>query len=491
MKLRELLRNIPHTAAGDLDVEVADLVYDSRKAGPGKAFVCLSGARADGHSYAKAAVEAGCCAVIAEHEVEAPGAPVVLVENTRPALAELSAALFGRPAEQLRVVGITGTKGKTTTAHMVRAILEEAGIKTGMIGTVGIDIGEEHIHTVNTTPESYEIQRALRRMIDAGCTAAVLEASSIGLRDHRLDALPFFAGVFTNFSEDHLGGDEHKDMDEYLACKRMLFTRCETGVVNIDDPAWEGVTLGHTCSLQTFGFSPEAELRAENDRLITRPGFLGVAFSMRGRRELEAEVAIPGRFNVYNALAAAAACTLFSVSDEAIRRGLARVKVKGRVEPVPVPGNYTLLIDYAHNAVSMESILTTLRQYRPHRLICLFGAGGNRPRARRYEMGEASGRLADLSVVTEDNSRFEDVADIIADIRTGLDKTGGKYIVIPDRTEAIRWCLTHAEDGDVVVLAGKGHEDYQEIRGERRHYDEREVVASLLAELKKEDASCR
>ncbi len=491
MKLRELLRNIPHTAAGDLDVEVADLVYDSRKAGSGKAFVCLSGARADGHSYAKAAVEAGCCAVIAEHEVEAPGVPVVLVENTRPALAELSAALFGHPAEQLRVVGITGTKGKTTTAHMVRAILEEAGIKTGMIGTVGIDIGEEHIHTVNTTPESYEIQRALRRMIDAGCTAAVLEASSIGLRDHRLDALPFFAGVFTNFSEDHLGGDEHKDMDEYLACKRMLFTRCETGVVNIDDPAWEGVTLGHTCSLQTFGFSPEAELRAENDRLITRPGFLGVAFSMRGRRELEAEVAIPGRFNVYNALAAAAACTLFGVSDEAIRRGLARVKVKGRVEPVPVPGNYTLLIDYAHNAVSMESILTTLRQYRPHRLICLFGAGGNRPRARRYEMGEASGRLADLSVVTEDNSRFEDVADIIADIRTGLDKTGGKYIVIPDRTEAIRWCLTHAEDGDVVVLAGKGHEDYQEIRGERRHYDEREVVASLLAELKKEDASCR
>lgn len=491
MKLRELLRNIPHTAAGDLDVEVADLVYDSRKAGSGKAFVCLSGARADGHSYAKAAVEAGCCAVIAEHEVEAPGVPVVLVENTRPALAELSAALFGHPAEQLRVVGITGTKGKTTTAHMVRAILEEAGIKTGMIGTVGIDIGEEHIHTVNTTPESYEIQRALRRMIDAGCTAAVLEASSIGLRDHRLDALPFFAGVFTNFSEDHLGGDEHKDMDEYLACKRMLFTRCETGVVNIDDPAWEGVTLGHTCSLQTFGFSPEAELRAENDRLITRPGFLGVAFSMRGRRELEAEVAIPGRFNVYNALAAAAACTLFGVSDETIRRGLARVKVKGRVEPVPVPGNYTLLIDYAHNAVSMESILTTLRQYRPHRLICLFGAGGNRPRARRYEMGEASGRLADLSVVTEDNSRFEDVADIIADIRTGLDKTGGKYIVIPDRTEAIRWCLTHAEDGDVVVLAGKGHEDYQEIRGERRHYDEREVVASLLAELKKEDASCR
>lgn len=491
MKLKDLLKNLSYTFSGDLNTEVADLVYDSRKAGPGKAFVCLSGTRADGHSYAKAAVEAGCCAVIAEHEVETGGAPLVIVENTRPALAELSAALFGRPAEHLRVVGITGTKGKTTTAHMVRAILEEAGYKTGMIGTIGIDIGEEHIHTVNTTPESYEIQRALRRMLDAGCTAAVLEASSIGLRDHRLDALPFFAGVFTNFSEDHIGGDEHKDMEEYLACKSLLFTRCETGVVNVDDPAWKGVTKGHTCALQTFGFAPEAELRAEGDHLVTRPGFLGVGFSMRGRRNLEAEVAIPGRFNVCNALAAAAVCLLFDVPDEAIRRGLARVKVKGRVEPVPVPGNYTLLIDYAHNAVSMESILETLRAYRPNRLICLFGAGGNRPRARRYEMGEASGRLADLSVITEDNSRFEDVMDIIADIQTGIDKTTGKYIVIPDRTQAIRWCIEHAQDGDIIVLAGKGHEDYQEIRGERRHYDEREVIASILADIGKENPSCK
>lgn len=491
MKLRDLLTNLAYTCSGDLDTEVSDLVYDSRKAGLGKAFVCLSGTRADGHSYAEQAVQAGCCAVIAEHEVETHGAPLVLVENTRPALAEMSAALFGRPAEHMRVVGITGTKGKTTTAHMVRAILEEAGISTGMIGTVGIEIGKEHIHTVNTTPESYEIQRALRRMIDAGCTAAVLEASSIGLRDHRLDSLPFFAGVFTNFSEDHIGGEEHKDMEEYLACKSMLFTRCETGVVNLDDPAWEGVTRGHTCRLQTFGFSPEAELRAENEHLVTRPGFLGVGFSMKGRRNLEAEVDIPGHFNVYNALAAAAVCTLFDVPDEAIQRGLARVKVKGRVEPVPVPGNYTLLIDYAHNAVSMESILTTLREYHPHRLICLFGAGGNRPRARRYEMGEASGRLADLSVVTEDNSRFEDVMDIIADIRTGLDKTDGEYIVIPNRTDAIRWCIENAQEGDIVVLAGKGHEDYQEIRGERHHYDEREVIAAILADREKGEAACK
>ena len=235
----------------------------------------------------------------------------------------------------------------------------------------------------------------------------------------------------------------------------------------------------------------QAELYAENEHLVTRPGFLGVGFTMKGRRDLDVEVDIPGHFNVYNALAAAAVCTLFDVPDEAIRRGLARVKVKGRVEPVPVPGNYTLLIDYAHNAVSMESILTTLREYHPHRLICLFGAGGNRPRARRYEMGEASGRLADLSVVTEDNSRFEDVMDIIADIRTGLDKTDGEYIVIPNRTDAIRWCIENAQEGDIVVLAGKGHEDYQEIRGERHHYDEREVIAAILASGEKGEAACK
>ena len=483
-KLGDLLARISfqtESAPEALEAQVSDIVYDSRQAGPGRVFVCLRGARADGHAYAKAAGEAGCCAVLAERPVETGGAPLFLVSNTREALAELSAAFFGRPAEKLRVVGITGTKGKTTTAHMVRAILEEAGIPTGMIGTIGIDYGETHVNTVNTTPESYEIQKALRAMLDAGCRAAVLEASSIGLRDHRLDSLPFFAGVFTNFSEDHIGGDEHKDMAEYLACKSLLFQKCATGVINVDDPAWEGVTRGHTCALQTFGFSEGAELRASDDRLVTRPGFLGVAFSMTGRRTMEAEVDIPGRFNVYNALAAAAACTLFDVPDEAIRRGLARVKVKGRVEPVPVPGPFTLLIDYAHNAVSMESILTTLRQYHPHRLICLFGAGGNRPRARRYEMGEVSGRLADLSVITEDNSRFEDVHDILADIKQGLVPTGGAYVEIPNRTEAIRYCLTHAEPGDIVVLAGKGHESYLEVRGKRTHYDEREVVAGILA----------
>ncbi len=265
-----------------------------------------------------------------------------------------------------------------------------------------------------------------------------------------------------------------------MQCKSMLFRQCKTGVINIDDENWKGITENHTCTIETYGFRPEAELRAKNEALISRPGYLGVHFEVEGQLQFGVDVDIPGKFSVYNALAAIAVCRHFAVTEQNYIDGLNTVKVKGRVEPVPVPGNYTLLIDYAHNAVSMENILETLREYQPHRLVCLFGAGGNRARSRRYEMGEVSGKLADLSVITADNSRFEDVMDIIEDIKVGMNKTGGKYVVIPDRKDAIKYCMENAEDGDIVVLAGKGHEDYQEIKGVKYHLDEREVVADII-----------
>ena len=482
MLLKDLLAGLQYTCSGDTGIEISDIVYDSRKVRPGCAFVCLSGSTVDGHAFARQAVQAGAVAVVAQREVEAEGVPVVLVRNTRYALAVLSAAYFGHPARDLRVVGLTGTKGKTTTSYMIRSILEDAGIRTGLIGTIGTVIGDEVVKTENTTPESYEVQRALRRMADEGCKAAVIEASSIGLRDHRVSGFTFSIGLFTNFSPDHIGGSEHKTLEEYRACKAMLFRQCELGIVNIDDENWEAVTEGHTCRLETYGFHPEAELRATGERLLSRPGYLGVHFDLEGPYQFGVDVDIPGHFSVYNALAAIAVCRRFGVTEENIRRGLNAVKVKGRVEPVKAPGNYTLLIDYAHNAVSMENILETLREYKPHRLVCLFGAGGNRARSRRYEMGEVSGRLADLSVVTADNSRFEDVMDIIADIEVGLHKTEGEYVVIPDRKEAIKYCMDNAQEGDIVVLAGKGHEDYQEIKGVKYHLDEREVIADILKE---------
>ncbi len=472
-------------SGGFEDTEITGVVYDSRQAKPGCVFVCLRGASSDGHKYAAGAAAAGAAAILAEEPVEnTGGAQVFLTPDTKAALALVSAAWFGNPAEgDIKVIGVTGTKGKTTTAYMIRAILEAAGHPTGVIGTIGVAIGDEVIKTDNTTPQSFEVQKYLRLMADRGCEYCVMEASSIGLKDKRVYGFPFEVGVFTNFSEDHIGGVEHKDMQEYLESKAKLFTMCKVGVMNGDDPSLDGILRGHTCQVRTFGFGENAWLRGEDCRHLTRPGFLGVAFEVSGALGFTAEVGIPGRFNAMNALAAIGCCQVLGIPEDAIKRGLAEVKVKGRVEPVPVPGNYTLLLDYAHNGIGMESLLSTLREYQPRRLICLFGAGGNRPKVRRYEMGEASGRLADLSVITADNSRYENVLDILADIKVGLDKVHGKYVEIPDRREAIRWCLENAGDGDIVVLAGKGHEDYQEIEGVKRPFDERVVIRELLAEL--------
>ena len=478
MLLSALLRDLEYTGSCP-DREITDLIIDSRRVGPGCAFICLRGASVDSHRFAAQAAQAGAAVIFAEYPVEAD-APVLLVPDTRRALALLSAAFFGCPAKRLTTIGITGTKGKTTTTSMLRAILEAAGHKVGTIGTIGVVIGDTVTPLNNTTPESYDVHRYLKEMADAGCDFCVMEVSSIGLKAHRVEGITFDVGLFTNFSPDHIGGNEHKDMEEYLFCKSLLFRKCRIGVINADDAAAQGILQGHTCQVETYGFSEQAGLRASDDHLISRPDYLGAGFTLSGQLTGDVRVRIPGTFSVYNALSAIAVCRLFDIPMDVIQQGLDTVTVKGRVEPVPVPGSYTLLIDYAHNAVSMENILTTLRAYQPNRLICLFGAGGNRPKIRRYEMGEVCGNLADLSVITADNSRFEDVMDIIADIKTGMAKTNGHYVVIPDRRDAIRYCIEQAQERDIIVLAGKGHEDYQEICGVKHHFDEREVVAEIL-----------
>lgn len=486
MNLKKLLINIKHEFVNELDPDINDIIYDSRKVVQGVAFVCLKGYTSDGHKYAKAAVESGACALVVSDELDfdvPKSVAVVKVENTRLALALMSVEFFGSPASELKTVAITGTKGKTTTTALIAEIFEQSGIKTGTIGTLGIVYGGKTVKTENTTPESYEIQKAMRDMLNAGCKAVVLEASSIGLKHSRLAGITFDVGVFTNFSNDHIGGVEHKDMAEYLYCKSLLFSQCRNAAANIDDESFAAVTKPFGKKVLTFGFSENADLRAFGEHLLSDNGFIGVHFESDGIKKLSVDVGIPGKFNVYNALAAISAVSFFDVPDEAIIKGLKIAKVKGRVEPVKINGNYTLLIDYAHNALSMENVLTTLRKYNPHRLITMFGAGGNRPKIRRYEMGETSGRLSDLSVITEDNSRFEDVMDIIEDIKTGIAKTDGKYVVVPNRKDAIRYCMQNAEDGDIIVLAGKGHEDYQEIRGVKHHMDERELIAEILEEM--------
>lgn len=484
MKLERLIEKLSYEVVqGSIDVPVTELVFDSRKACKDGVFVCISGAVVDGHSFIDEVVSKGITSLVVEKDVTAPdGVTVIKVESTRIALACMSAAYFDYPAEKLKTIGITGTKGKTTTSYMVKSILERTGFKTGLIGTIETIIGDTHIPAVNTTPESYVVQQSFRQMVDAGIECVVMEVSSQGLMLHRVGGFTFDYGIFTNLEPDHIGPNEHKDFEEYLQCKGMLFKQCKVGIVNVDDAHTQKVLEGHTCQVESFGFSEDADLRAQNVELINKPGFLGVSYQISGKMNMDVAIDVPGKFSVYNSLAAISICRHFGVKDEAIKEALAGIRVKGRVELLSVSKHFTLMIDYAHNAMSLESLLTTLKAYNPKRLVCLFGCGGNRSKLRRYEMGEVSSKLADLTVITSDNPRDEDPQAIMDDILTGVKKADGEYVMIADRKEAIRYCMVHAKEGDVIVLAGKGHEDYQEIKGKKYHMDERELVAEVKVE---------
>ena len=490
MKLASLLERIEYECLqGNTDCDIEAVVYDSRKAGPSCLFVCIKGAVSDGHAYAEEVCAKGASAIVVSDDVAVPeNVTVIRVPDTRYALAFVSAAWFGYPAEQLKTIGITGTKGKTTTTYMVKSILENAGHKVGLIGTIEAIIGDRHIKAANTTPESYVIQEYFREMADAGCDAVVMEVSSQGLMLHRTQGFIFDYGVFTNIEPDHIGPNEHRDFDHYLSCKAMLLKQCRVGIVNRDDEHFERIIEGHTCNLETYGFSDKADLIAEDPVMVTGKGYLGISYHLKGLMDFKVEIDIPGKFSIYNSLTAIAICRHFGVSEENIIKALRAAKVKGRIEMVKVSDEFTLMIDYAHNAMALESLLTTLREYHPHRLVCLFGCGGNRAKSRRYEMGEVSGRLADFTIITSDNPRFEDPQEIINDIKIGIDKTTGKYIEIIDRKEAIAYAIHHGEPGDIVVLAGKGHEDYQEIKGVKYPMDERDLIADILAEDKKDRA---
>ena len=488
MELKSLLERVEYTVEkGTLEKEVSAVVYDSRKVEKSCLFICVKGMNFDGHAYAAEVAEKGAAVLVVEQAVELPEnteVTVIRVDSTRYAMAFISAAWFGYPAEKMKVIGITGTKGKTTTTYLVKSMLENAGRKVGLVGTIEVIIGDNHIHANNTTPESYLLQEYFKQMADAGCDTVVMEVSSQGLKLHRTQGFVFDYGIFTNLEPDHIGVGEHADFEEYLACKGLLFKQCKTGIVNGDDVHCNAVIEGHTCTIEKFGLNAGNDLRAVNLQLVKKPGELGVSFTTEGLLSMEVEVTTPGRFSVYNALTAIAICRHFGVSEENIKKALLAAKVKGRIEMVKVSDEFTLLIDYAHNAMSLESLLKSLREYEPHRLVCLFGCGGNRSKLRRYEMGEVSGRLADLTIITSDNPRFEEPRDIIDDIKTGMAKTNGRYVEICDRKEAIAYAIDHGEPGDIIVLAGKGHEDYQEIKGVKYPMDERDLIADILAERK-------
>ena len=484
MKLKDMELELDYELQqGTLETEVTALVYDSRKVVPGCMFVCISGTTVDAHTFIPKAVKDGARVIVAEHEVEAPQEITVLVtRDNRRALAYLAAAWFGHPARKMTTIGITGTKGKTTTSYTIQAMLAAAGKKVGVIGTIGAVIDGKHVPTHNTTPESYEIQSLFAEMADAGCEYVVMEVSSQGLKMHRVDGFLFDIGIFTNFSEDHIGPNEHASMEEYLYCKSLLFTMSRHSIVNRDDPVWDKVSAVRFGTRETYGFSEDADLRLSDLKLFNENGKLGITFRTSGILNETVNVATPGKFSAYNAAAGLAAGCRLGLSFADMQKALLTVHVPGRVEIVPVSEHFSVIIDYAHNAVSVESLLTTIREYRPKRLVCVFGGGGNRSRLRRYDMGELCGRMADLSILTCDNPRDEEVAAINADIRKGFARSkapdGGepKILEIPDRKDAIWYAFDHAEEGDVILLLGKGHETYQEIKGVKYPYSERGTV---------------
>lgn len=492
MKLEKLLTDVEYKLLqGSLETEVSDIAYDSRKVKKNGMFVAIEGTVVDGHKFIPSAVEAGAGVVVLEKEtfVEKSDVTVILVENGRKALSLMSAAYFDYPAKKMITVGITGTKGKSTTEHMVRDIIEKSGKTCGIIGTVGAFMNGKSIVTEHTTPESYELQKLFAMMVEEGCEYMVMEVSSQGIKMDRVAGIEFDYGVFTNISPDHIGPGEHENFEEYLSCKAELFRRCKTGIINRDDEHYADIVKNATCKIMTFGTSEGADLQALNIRHVAKGGELSMEFTAKGAVEGEIVVGLPGRFNIYNAMCAACTGVALGMPKEVILHALEHVKVRGRVEVMPVSDDFSVLIDFAHNGVSSESVLSTLREYNPNRIVSIFGCGGNRSKVRRYEMGEVIGRMSELAIITSDNPRREDVMDIIEDIKVGMAKSNGNYVVIPDREEAVAYALEHAQKGDMIILLGKGHEEYQEINGVKHHYSEREAVVKGMKKVYGKDFS--
>lgn len=490
MTLRELLSVLPF-AVGDIpDTEIRNITENSSEAGENSLFICIRGFRSDGHAYAADAYRRGCRAFLAERELpELPDdAAVIVIGNTHTALGRIASEFYGHPSRELRLIGITGTKGKTTTACMIAQILTQSGISCGYIGTNGITYGTVRQVTKNTTPDAITLQKTLRGMVDAGCRAAVVEVSSQALKLDRVAGTKFETCLFTNLSPDHIGEGEHSDLAEYIACKHRLFTDygAQTVIYNADDPH-AGEMLSGISALRTVSCSlrQNADFAAEDVRSGCSPGRLGLTFLLRSPAAPPAlcELSLIGHGNVSNALlAVACAAQCFGVPITNAIRILKRIAIAGRSEIFHLPCGAAAVIDYAHNGVSLRQLLTDLREYTPGRLICLFGSVGERTRLRRFELGRVAAELSDLSILTSDNPGNETPEQIIADIAEAFRESSTPYLCIPDREQAIREGVRLLKRGDILVLAGKGHEAYQLVGQKKLPFSERELLLKYAEE---------
>ena len=460
------------------DTDICSIEYDSRRVKKGSLFCCIVGAMFDGHSFAQSALDSGATALLVERKLPLP-APQIVVKNARKAMAEMAAAFYGYPQREMMMLGVTGTNGKTTTTYMVKAIAEQADKKVGVIGTIRNLIGNESIHTDRTTPESVDLFRILRMMADAHVDLVVMETSSHALEQFRVHGIKFDVGLFTNLTQDHL--DYHKSFDNYLAAKKTLFLNSKKAVINVDDPYSGRMMEGLAIPIMTFGVRDRADISATDIDITTD----GVRFDLHTPEgEVFLNLAIPGLFSVFNAMGAAGMALAGGMKLSAVKAGLESLtSVSGRLEPVKTNRDFSVFVDYAHTPDALENVLKTVQQFAKGRVICVFGCGGDRDRAKRPIMGEIAGRFSELAVITSDNPRTEDPMAIIETIEEGVKRSGTKYAVIENRKEAIRYALSVAQGDDVIMIAGKGHENYQEIKGTKYHFDDKEIVEELLSEL--------
>ena len=481
MKVEKILHDIEYKLIqGSVETEFEKIEYDSRKVSKGDAFVCVTGFKTDGHNYVESAIKSGATVIFCERELENIDESVTVIqfENTRKALAHISAEYYGRPSERMNVIGVTGTNGKTTTTFLVKSILDKIGHKTGIIGTIENRIGDRIIATERTTPESLELQELFKTMADEGCQDVVMEVSSHALDLHRVDDIRFNVGIFTNLTQDHL--DYHVTMENYKKAKGLLFERCLASVVNIDDEAGEYMVSVSKGKVITFAIDKNADLKAEDIHISAD----GVEFKLEyDGKEYPVSLNTPGKFSIYNALGAIGACILMGIDMDTIISGLKENKgVNGRFQTVRSKRGFNAIVDYAHTPDGLENILKTAKEFVKGRIITVFGCGGDRDRTKRPIMGEIAGIYSDYCIITSDNPRTEDPVQILDDVEPGTKKSGCDYTKIVDRGEAIKYAIDMAKEGDVVIVAGKGHENYQIFADKTIHFDDVEEVKKAFGE---------
>lgn len=476
----DFLANIKKDEMDNLDIE--DIVYDSRKAKENTIFVAIKGETLDGHEFIDSAYSKGARVFIVNDNIHLPDDAVkIIVEDSRTSLSKMSANFFEHPSSRLKVIGVTGTKGKTTITNYLKSVLCSSGLNTGVIGTNGVFYNDYQGKTVNTTPESYELHKVMKEMEDEGVQCVAMEVSSGGLMMDRVDDIEFDIGIFTNLSPDHIGPKEHPTFEHYRDCKSRLFSICKHGIINIDDEHSDHFVENAKCTLTTFSIDNDSDIKASNIVLTRDEKSLGVNFTYSVKSDADSEnvethICSPGEFSIYNALAVIAACRHFGIDKDKMLKALSIAQVDGRVEVLPVLPNITVVLDYAHNGVSLENVLNTLLKYEHNRLICVFGSVGGRTTIRRKELGDVAAQLCDVSIITTDNPDDEDPAKIIDDIAESFVDSKCEVYKIVDRSEAILKAMEMALPGDMIVVAGKGHEKYQYINGERVFYDEKAEV---------------